>query len=400
MKRLRPDTIIKPKIGKTFILILAVFFALLSFVSKTFSREMIIKVSPALSRIGDIVRVEITLDKPAGYQWDQEQSDLYPGSPISLEHFAYYDYSNDPRLSIDTESDENEQQDNNSDQVLSNQDTRENDDQNTEDTQEEEDAKQVDVEIKDLPAVEETLANDEIKVTFTLQVFEIKRFFIAPLKIVFSKENADPIVYYTSIIPLNVLVEPLDPVVEDFVRDIKGPFYLPSFELDIPQWIIITIGVLLLSIIAGLLFYRWYKKEQRLKAHRLSTPYEIAMKDLQQLKEMELNTPEQIKEYYVRLSAIVRRYLGRVLKIFIMESTTERIKELLSRRFVPPKQLDGIYHFLWDCDMVKFANIVPDQNTINTNTEQGKDIIDNFHYMEEDREKYSVGKLEKVKELR
>jgi len=83
-----------------------------------------------------------------------------------------------------------------------------------------------------------------------------------------------------------------------------------------------------------------------------------------------------IKEYYIRLSDIIRTYIENIYSIFAMDRTTwELFQEMKSKR-IERLRLEKINDFLEDCDMVKFAKYTPDQKEIEEIYKKAEEIID------------------------
>jgi hypothetical protein len=140
------------------------------------------------------------------------------------------------------------------------------------------------------------------------------------------------------------------------LRDIKG---LINLGREIP-WLIIAILILIVGGSVGWIL--WKNKDALLagrKAKRRSA-YEIAYDELHELKKRNLPEKGLIKEYYSRLSDIVRHYLENRFFIRAPEMTTEEFMEKVkgSPRLVEAHKA-LLKDFLSHCDMVKFAKYGP-----------------------------------------
>lgn len=132
----------------------------------------------------------------------------------------------------------------------------------------------------------------------------------------------------------------------DFVPDWLADFW----------WIII---IALVAIAAFIWAMRRYKKEGTvLKKKPEPTPYETAMKNLRELKARNLWEQGMEKEYFTRLTDILRIYLDKRFGINAMEMTTREIMDRLYESDVKDKR-DYVRQILSVADFVKFAKVRP-----------------------------------------
>lgn len=132
----------------------------------------------------------------------------------------------------------------------------------------------------------------------------------------------------------------------DFVPDWLADFW----------WIIV---IALLAIAAFIWAIRRYKKEGTvLKKKPEPTPYETAMKNLRELKARNLWEQGMEKEYFTRLTDILRIYLDKRFGINAMEMTTREIMDRLYESDVKDKR-DYVRQILSVADFVKFAKVRP-----------------------------------------
>lgn len=131
--------------------------------------------------------------------------------------------------------------------------------------------------------------------------------------------------------------------------------FVPDWLADF--WWIIIIAVL--AIAAFIWAMRRYKKEGTvLKKKPEPTPYETAMKNLRELKARNLWEQGMEKEYFTRLTDILRIYLDKRFGINAMEMTTREIMDRLYESDVKDKR-DYVRQILSVADFVKFAKVRP-----------------------------------------
>ncbi len=159
----------------------------------------------------------------------------------------------------------------------------------------------------------------------------------------------------------------------DDIRDIKSPV---NFPVKLGPYIII--GAIVLLIAAGICVVFLLKKRKASKDKITLIPaHEVAYKRLQKLQNNNLPGQGKVKEYYIRLSDIVRHYLEDRFALKAPEMTTEEFLLMLkdsSTLSYEHKEL--LKKFLSHCDMVKFAKYGPSYQEIDSSFESAKGLID------------------------
>lgn len=145
------------------------------------------------------------------------------------------------------------------------------------------------------------------------------------------------------------------------IEDIKPPWEMPR---DWWFWIIlIALGLLLLA--AAL--YWWFRRRRVSPQAELQwvdprPAHEIALEALRRLRESKLLDRREIGRFHVEASEIVRRYLEGRFEVEAMEMATSDVLEGLDRGRLPLKEHELLRAFLGQCDMVKFAKLVPERS--------------------------------------
>ncbi|MCK5127466.1 MAG: hypothetical protein KAR42_14515 [candidate division Zixibacteria bacterium] len=142
------------------------------------------------------------------------------------------------------------------------------------------------------------------------------------------------------------------------IRDIKEQASLKS---GLPLWAVLT---LVGAIIGGMSFLIWWwlKRQQREEEEYVDPrpAWEIAFTDLALLKEKDLLEQGEIKLYYLELTNIIRRYLGKKFEFDAMDLTTSEIDEYLNSIEFPDTICREFIEFLADADLIKFAKHKPE----------------------------------------
>ena len=213
------------------------------------------------------------------------------------------------------------------------------------------------------------------ELSYVLETYKASSYIISAFDIKY-KEKLKPEIELAKTPEIFVeVVTVLDADASD-VRGIKPPVSLDKRYFKLYIIIAIVFGVLLL--VAIVLHYVYHRKQ--IETESIPEPlsaHQIAYNDLESLRAMDLVSKGQIKEYYYRLSNIVRHYIENRFKLMAPERTTE---EFLIEMTVTGK-LTGVHkelvgNFLEHCDMVKFAAYGPDSREIESSFNSAKKLVD------------------------
>ena len=160
------------------------------------------------------------------------------------------------------------------------------------------------------------------------------------------------------------------------VRGIAPPVSLHKSYFRLYIIIAIVFGVLILVAIILHYIYRRNHGETESIPEPLSA-HQIAYRDLESLRAMDLISKGQIKEYYYRLSNIVRHYIENRFKLMAPERTTEEfLAEMTVTERLTEDHKELVGNFLEHCDMVKFAAYGPDSREIENSFNSAKKLVD------------------------
>ncbi|GAB1402051.1 hypothetical protein MASR1M68_09620 [Elusimicrobiota bacterium] len=187
--------------------------------------------------------------------------------------------------------------------------------------------------------------------------------------------NGDSKFVKTQALPIEIksVLDPKKPSRD--IYDIKG-----IFKFGHGIWWYLKIIIIILIILALIYFiYRHLKK----KSKKISdeemiknvSPKEYALAQLENLKILGLIEKGQIKEYYDKLSDILRFYVSRVYNIDGMEKTTSELYLLLKDK-APSDFNRQLKEYLTNCDFVKFAKVIPTQENIDVDYQKTKEFIE------------------------
>jgi hypothetical protein len=129
----------------------------------------------------------------------------------------------------------------------------------------------------------------------------------------------------------------------------------------------LLIGILaglFLGAIIGYFLVKALRKPKPEKVVPKRVPWVVALEELEALKKSTLLAEGKPAEYFDAVSDCLRKYLGQRygfegLGFDGLDTTTDEMRALLRRVKPPIKSLPAISEFLSDCDLVKFARLVP-----------------------------------------
>lgn len=143
------------------------------------------------------------------------------------------------------------------------------------------------------------------------------------------------------------------------IRSIRGPLSIPRSMLVIGLWL------LALALAGGVGYWLARRARQRPTGEGPVTEgpprpaHEVAYEELDWLESSELLGQGRIKEYYIEVSDIIRRYLEGRYGIRAPEMTSREVLDELERTGVAWDVYDRFTAFMEHCDLVKFAKYRP-----------------------------------------
>lgn len=160
------------------------------------------------------------------------------------------------------------------------------------------------------------------------------------------------------------------------LKDIKPPIDIP---FNYRFWAMVAGGVLLFLLLAFFLYRLWKRKQE--KGYLFTPPpppppaHEVALNALQKLYASDLLEKQQYKEFFSRLSEILRAYLEGRYFISALEETTTEIMQEMEHHLSDEHLKQRLHEILSTCDLVKFAKYIPDQQEIERLKEWSVDFV-------------------------
>ena len=144
-------------------------------------------------------------------------------------------------------------------------------------------------------------------------------------------------------------------------------------------------NLLLLALILGLLlgaYFFWKKRQQKkIEEEEELPPFDRALLALKALEEEKPEVQEEYKQYYSRLTDVVRRYLEEETAISALESTTDELLlklELLKESgtlVLEQQTLTNLKKVLQNADLVKFARSVPEHAVAHSDRKLVEEVV-------------------------
>ena len=209
---------------------------------------------------------------------------------------------------------------------------------------------------------------------YLLTLFEVGSFEIPFLQIRYTDPDGKSHSISTSALKLEVKAVNTENIQD--IRDIKDPLEITW------NWRPLVRGILLLTVllVAGwgmyLLIRRWRQKRRSQVselAKPLLSPEEEALAAMRKLRETGW---ENAKQFYSRISEILRCYVGRRYQFMAMELTSEELEVQLKYKDIGEKPFEMVSDILIESDLVKFAKYSPTPHVMENIFPQMEKIIE------------------------
>lgn len=158
---------------------------------------------------------------------------------------------------------------------------------------------------------------------------------------------------------LEVAMMPVD-TAQKTIYDIKQPLPMPVKVAEFAGYT--GLGLVIAAIVAGLtlLIISALRKKNNPESAKPKEPaHVVAIRSLEALANQKLWQNGRIKEYYSRLTEILREYLEGRFGVSAMEMTSDEIVAAMKSLSLTKKQLTSLGELLMESDLVKFAKHTP-----------------------------------------
>ncbi len=228
--------------------------------------------------------------------------------------------------------------------------------------------------VKEWPADTSVVADGlEILKRYTLTSFDSGLYAIPPMKFYFSSDvwtdslESNPVFMYVHTV-----------AIDSVIYDVKSPLHIPVGFREVFPYVL---GGLV--ILGGVGFLIWYLRRRKKNKPLFSSSkpkdpaHIVAFRELRELKDMNLWQNSEFKEYYSRLTEIIRRYMERRYNITAMELTSYEILEEWKRSGEEKPELTEKLNMLLNlADLVKFAKQKPVASENEENMERAYEFVE------------------------
>jgi hypothetical protein len=206
---------------------------------------------------------------------------------------------------------------------------------------------------------------------FTVTAFSLGEYVLEPQKIQYLDTDGQTKTLQTDKIYLTVKSVAEGEEKSD-IRGIKGVVALPK---KVMRWVFLA----LVLLVVFLIFYLFNKR--RIVLPKIVTEPELtneeeALMKLNRLFDSDLVRNGKIKEYYLRLSEILRSYFEKRFQIPAVEATTFEIQRSLKTKEVDQSLREQINEVLEAADLAKFAKWKPEPAQIVQIQQKSKQLIE------------------------
>jgi hypothetical protein len=182
---------------------------------------------------------------------------------------------------------------------------------------------------------------------------------------------------------LTLCTRPHAIVVDDPINNERDPQvrHNPPPRPQLEDWPLarnLAIGVPIgaaIALLAMWLLRRWQRRPRIVVQPPPRLPWLVALDELDSVRRSGLLKEARNGEYFDRVSDCVRKYLGARYGFDGLETTTDEMRALLKRVRPQVPELKRIAEFLAECDLVKFARVVPDEADCLDTLARGEEIV-------------------------
>ena len=219
----------------------------------------------------------------------------------------------------------------------------------------------------------EILKTDSVKIDenqilnkiFTLTSFEPGIYTLPSVPVIFETQELNDTIFSKQ-----VLLEVYSPEVDTTksIKDIKAPINTPlTFKEAIP-YVAVGWGILALIAFITYVFIRYRRKKPLFQKPIKALPaHIIAFEELDRLKEKNYLQSGNIRDFYIRLSDIIRIYLENRYEFKAREYVTDEIIMAFRKNIKESEIIEMLTQILQTADMVKFAKGNPSPSDSQSN---------------------------------
>jgi len=154
------------------------------------------------------------------------------------------------------------------------------------------------------------------------------------------------------------------------LRPLARPVELPADTRFAWYWVV---PIVIALVVTRILMWR-ADRQRSLRQPQLS-PTELAWLEMEQIVARKL-ADSNVKEFYVELTGVVRRYIERTTGVHAPEQTTEEfLREIVDDPVFEDSDQQRLRDFLESADLVKFAAFRPGASDVEASFERAREFI-------------------------
>lgn len=200
----------------------------------------------------------------------------------------------------------------------------------------------------------------EIMREIIIQSFDSGDYVIPPVRYIVGTDTFSSNELALRVIPVDVSqMETINPQADIEKGTSKWFDFLPDWLIDYWGWILAAIIIIAVAVVLYLMFKKKAIPMPMRKPRPKPSPYEVAISELTALKGEDLCASGREKEYYTRLTDILRVYLQNRFNINAMEMTTSQITRAVNSNAETRPSESLMRTILEVADFVKFAKVRP-----------------------------------------
>ena len=232
----------------------------------------------------------------------------------------------------------------------------------------------------------DTLSSKEgryhMRKSWRLTSFEPAMYSIDSLGVLWTDGERIDTLFTHSPLTLEVAMIPVD-TAQKTIYDIKQPLDAPLKLGEVGGYALSGLGVVALVVALVLLVVRKLRRREAEKMAHKEPAHIVAIRELEKLSNQKLWQNGKVKEYYSRLTEILREYLDGRYGVGAMEMTSDEIVAAMKAAEVEPKYITKLGELLSESDLVKFAKYIPSEecheesyNTVYYFVEESKEVAE------------------------
>lgn len=156
----------------------------------------------------------------------------------------------------------------------------------------------------------------------------------------------------------------------DALKPAAAPIALPKPVKPFPwlQWIVAAVSLLAAMTV-------WWIRSQRVRSQNLPSPTDVATLELDLLVSDE-SARTDLRNFYMHLTGIVRRYIEAVTGVHAAEQTTEEfLAEMQDKQLFSDTSKRRLQEFLEASDLIKFAGQTPNSEAVEDSIRAARQFI-------------------------